>query len=128
MSQTRIRSITRVILLLGIGGAALFVLAGCGGPAMSDGPGMLFFYSPTCPICQSMKPIMEEIEQTYGDEFNVVRIDVTTAKGEQTARELGLIGQPNYVFFDTANEETRRLAGPQTYEVLAQEIERTLGE
>ena len=107
MSQNRTRSITRVILLLGIGGAAFFVLAGCGGPAMSDGPGMLFFYSPTCPICQSMKPIMEEIEQTYGDEFNVVRIDVTTAKGEQTARDLGLVGQPNYFCYKVTNVRPR---------------------
>jgi len=73
-----------------------------------------------------MKPIVDRLEETYGDEFNIVRIDVTRPSGEKQARELGLVGQPNYVFFDGANEETRRMAGPQTYEVMAQETERIL--
>ena len=90
------------------------------------GPGMLYFYSPECPVCQGMKPIVDRLEETYGDKFNIVRIDVTKPSGEKVAREVGIVGQPNYVFFDSANEETRRMAGPQTYEVMAQEIELTL--
>jgi len=73
-----------------------------------------------------MKPIVDRLEETYGDKFNIVRIDVTQVSGEKTARELGLVGQPNYVFFDSANEETRRMAGPQSYDVMAAEIERTM--
>ena len=75
-----------------------------------------------------MKPIVDRLEETYGNELNIVRIDVTRPSGEEQARELGLVGQPNYVFFDHVNEETRRMAGPQTYEVMAQEIERVLEE
>ncbi len=75
-----------------------------------------------------MKPIVDRLEETYGDEFNIVRIDVTRTSGEQTARKMGLIGQPNYVFFDSANEETRRISGAQSYELMAQEIKRTLQE
>lgn len=75
-----------------------------------------------------MKPIVDRLEETYGDEFNIVRIDVTKPSGEKLAREMGIVGQPNYVFFDSANEETRRISGPQTFDVMAQEIERTLQE
>lgn len=75
-----------------------------------------------------MKPIVDRLEETYGDEFNIVRIDVTRFKGEELLREYGLVGQPNYLFFDSSNEETRRIAGPQSFEVMAQEIERTLQE
>ena len=75
-----------------------------------------------------MKPIVDRLEETYGNEFNIIRIDVTKPSGEKLARELGLVGQPNYVFFDSANEETRRMAGPQTLDVITQEIRRTLGE
>jgi len=75
-----------------------------------------------------MKPIVDRLEESYGKEFNIVRIDVTRPSGEKRARELGLVGQPNYVFFDGDNEETRRMAGPQTFDVMSQEVERTLGE
>jgi thiol:disulfide interchange protein len=73
-----------------------------------------------------MKPIVDRLEGDYGDELNIVRIDVTKPNGENAARELGLVGQPYYVFFGSDNEETRRMGGPQTYEVLAQEIELTV--
>jgi thiol:disulfide interchange protein len=73
-----------------------------------------------------MKPIVDRLEETYGDEFNFVRVDVTKPSGEKFAREVGIIGQPNYVFFDGDNEETRRISGAQPFDVLAQEIERTL--
>jgi hypothetical protein len=75
-----------------------------------------------------MKPIVDRLEETYGDEFNIVRIDVTKPSGEKLAREVGIIGQPNYVFFDSANEETRRMSGAKTFDVMAAEIERTLRE
>jgi len=71
-----------------------------------------------------MKPVVDRLEETY-DEFNVARIDVTKPNGKELARELGIIGQPNYVFFDSANKETRRMAGPQPFDVMAQEIEWT---
>ena len=73
-----------------------------------------------------MKPIVDRLEESYGDELNIVRIDVTRPSGEKVAREMGLVGQPYYVFFDTGNEETRRMGGPQTHEALAQEIKMTL--
>ncbi|MCP4537094.1 MAG: hypothetical protein GY832_08095 [Chloroflexi bacterium] len=71
---------------------------------------------------------MDRLEETYGDEFNFVRIDVTKRSGEEMAREVGIIGQPNYVFFDSTNLETRRISGAQQFQVLAQEIEWTLEE
>ena len=73
-----------------------------------------------------MKPIVDRLEESYKDEFNFVRIDVTKPNGKKLAREHGIVGQPNYVFFGSDNEETRRISGAQTFDVLAQEIERTL--
>jgi thiol:disulfide interchange protein len=73
-----------------------------------------------------MKPIVDRLEETYGDEFNIVRIDVDRPTGVKLLREHGLVGQPNYVFFDSANEETRRMSGPQSFDVMAQEIEQTV--
>lgn len=75
-----------------------------------------------------MEPIVDRLEETYGDEFKFVRINVDSSRGKELAREYGLVGQPFYLFFDSTNEETRRMAGPQPFEVLAQEIERTMSE
>ena len=75
-----------------------------------------------------MKPIVDRLEETYGDEFNIVRINVDKPDGVKLAREHGLVGQPFYLFFDSTNEEVRRMAGPHPFDVLAQEIERTLQE
>lgn len=69
---------------------------------------------------------MDRLEETYEDEFNIVRIDVTKPNGEKAAREHGIIGQPNYIFFDSTNEETRRMSGPQAFDIMAGEIERTM--
>lgn len=73
-----------------------------------------------------MEPIVDRLEEIYGDEFNLVRVDVTKPNGEKLGRQVGIVGQPNYVFFGSDNEETRRISGTQTFDVLAQEIERTM--
>jgi len=73
-----------------------------------------------------MKPIVDRLEENYKDEFNFVRIDVTKPSGEKLAREVGIVGQPNYVFFGSDNQETRRMSSSQPSDVLAAEIERTL--
>ncbi len=75
-----------------------------------------------------MKPIVDRLEEDYGDEFNIIRIDVTKPNGEKFARSVGIVGQPNYVFFNSTDKETRRMTGAQTFDVLAQEIERMLSQ
>ena len=73
-----------------------------------------------------MKPIVDRLEETCGDEFNVVRIDTDRPNGVQLIREHSLVGQPSYIFFNRENEVTRRMTGPQSFDTLAQEIERIL--
>jgi len=58
-----------------------------------------------------MKPIVDRLEEDYGDEFNLVRVDVTKPNGEKLGREVGIVGQPNYIFFGSDDEETRRMSG-----------------
>ena len=75
-----------------------------------------------------MEPIVDGLEETYGDEFKIARINVDKPNGVKLAREYGIVGQPNYVFFDREGEEIRRMAGPQFAEVMTQEIVRILEE
>ncbi len=74
-----------------------------------------------------MTPIVNGLEETYGKEFKIVRMDIDTAEGKKLAREHYFIGQPTFIFFDDSGEEVRRLMGPQTAETMKQEIERILG-
>jgi thioredoxin-related protein len=75
-----------------------------------------------------MTPIVNGLEETYGEDFKIVRIDIDTAEGKELAREHYFIGQPTFIFFDDAGEEVRRLMGAQTSETLQREIERILGD
>lgn len=96
--------------------------------SFEGGPGMLFFYSPDCPICQKMKPIVGEMEKEYGGDFKIVRVNVDTTQGKNRARAHGVIGQPTFLIFSEDNEEVRRLMGEQEREVMSQSIENVLGD
>jgi thioredoxin-related protein len=73
-----------------------------------------------------MTPIVDGLEATYGEDFNIVRVDIDTKWGKEMAREHGFIGQPTFIFFDDSGEEVRRLMGPVSVETFQQEIERLL--
>jgi len=75
-----------------------------------------------------MEPIVDGLEEEYGRDVRIVRVDIDTARGKRLAKEYGFIGQPTFIFFDGSEEEVRRLMGPQDPEVLAREIEKLLPE
>ena len=73
-----------------------------------------------------MTPIVDGLEETYGTDFDIVRVDIDTREGKKLAREQGFIGQPTFIFIDRSAEEVRRLMGPVAVETFQQEIERLL--
>jgi thioredoxin-related protein len=73
-----------------------------------------------------MTPIVDGLEETYGQDFEIVRVDIDTKEGKELARESGFIGQPTFIFIDRSGEEVRRLMGPVSVETFQQEIERLL--
>jgi thioredoxin-like negative regulator of GroEL len=75
-----------------------------------------------------MEPIVDGLEEKYGGDFKIVRVDADTSQGKQLAREQGIIGQPAYVLFDRSGEQVRRLMGAQLAETFEREIERILGQ
>ena len=75
-----------------------------------------------------MEPVVDGLEEKYGSEFQIVRVDIDTGQGKQMAGDYGFIGQPTFILFDSSGEEARRLMGAQFREVLEQEIERILGQ
>ncbi len=74
-----------------------------------------------------MGPIVDGLEEKYGGDLKVVRINNATAEGKEIAREHGILGQPTLLFFDKTGRETRRLMGFQSSQTLEKEIDRILG-
>ena len=75
-----------------------------------------------------MNPIVDGLEEKYGRDFRIVRVDVDDRQGKQLAREYGCIGQPAFVLFDRSGEQVRRLMGAQTKETFEQEIGKILAQ
>jgi thiol-disulfide isomerase/thioredoxin len=121
----------RILAAIGVLLVLIVVAAACsqGGsdPAgFEGGPGMLYFYSPECPVCQGMKPIMDDLEKEYGRDFKFVRVNVDTDRGKERARAHGLIGQPAYLIYDSSDEQVRRLMGAHTRGTLEEAIEQAM--
>lgn len=121
----------RVLAAVGVLIVIVVVASACSqGPSdpssFEGGPGMLYFYSPKCPVCRNMTPIVDELEKEYDDDFRFVRVNVETNRGKERARAHGLIGQPVFLIFDSSDEEVRRLMGAHSRATLEQAIEQAL--
>ena len=64
-----------------------------------------------CIPCQKMQPIMESVEEKYGDQVKVVFYDVWTPDGAPYAQQYGIQAIPTQVFLDENGEEYFRHVG-----------------
>ncbi len=71
-------------------------------------PTAVDFYSPTCPPCRMLAPVMVELADRAGDRARVVKVDVTRA--QDLARAHGVRGVPTVVIF-RQGRETQRIVG-----------------
>ena len=104
---------------------AVAALAGCGGssaesdsaaePAAGDSsaakPKVTFIElgANSCVPCKEMKPVMKGIEQTFGDQVEVIFYDVW--EDPAPANEYGIQMIPTQVFLDENGEEFHRHTG-----------------
>jgi thioredoxin 1 len=64
-----------------------------------------------CIPCQKMVPIMESVEENYGDQVKVVFYDVWTPEGQPYGQKYGIKLIPTQVFLDENGEEYFRHEG-----------------
>lgn len=64
-----------------------------------------------CIPCKMMQPIMEEIEQEYGNQVKVVFYDVWTPEGKPYAERYSIRAIPTQVFLDKEGDEYFRHEG-----------------
>ncbi len=64
-----------------------------------------------CIPCQKMVPIMESVEEKYGDQVEVVFYDVWTPEGKPFGDKYGIKAIPTQIFLDENREEFFRHEG-----------------
>lgn len=85
---------------------------------------LVLFGKETCPICQEVHPLLEEVEEGYTDKpFGFYYVDAAV----ETAlfKSLGLHGVPSTLFF-REGEEVQRFSGAREYEEFEFFIDRVL--
>jgi len=88
-------------------------------PDIADGPMMMELYSPYCPSCSQMAPLVESLAKSCDAQgVSVVQYDISAAENEHLVDELSIDAVPTFVFIDETGRETERLVGKQTADAL----------
>jgi thioredoxin 1 len=82
-------------------------------------PTIVDFWAVWCGPCKMIAPILEEIADEYGDELQVVKLDVD--HNGQTAMNYGVMSIPTLLLFDNG-EPVERIIGFQPKEKLLAKI------
>jgi thiol-disulfide isomerase/thioredoxin len=72
-----------------------------------------------------MTPIVDGLEQAYGKQMAVQRINADKGDGPAIMRSYKILGHPTLLIFDSQQQEVQRLIGPQPaheIEILLQEL------
>jgi len=83
--------------------------------AAEAAPRMLELYTPWCPTCVKMKPVVEDLAARCAG--NGVRIDTVDVSRDENARiteRYGVRAVPTFLFLDENGVESGRLVGVQT--------------
>jgi len=67
--------------------------------------------SVNCVPCRMMQPVMKNIENTYGDQVNVVFYDVWTEADKKYASDYNIRVIPTQIFLDSSGSEYFRHEG-----------------
>lgn len=132
----------RLIIGVAIAAAALFLIQRMGAhdaPGEDDvgivsadqleTPRMMELYTPYCPSCQAMAPVVEQLKARCGSKgVQVLQVDVSRVENESLAEAYGIDAVPTFIFIDENGLETTRLVGAQQASTLRQHLALISGE
>ncbi len=103
--------------------------ASCSVEPTKGRPVALKFFSPSCPICLQMIPVVNTLRnECAAKDLDFRDMDVTTPEGKVLAREYGISGVPVFLFLDAGGREVSRLVGYQPLQALEQAASVLIGE
>ena len=85
---------------------------------------LIVLFAHWCPKCNMMMPVVDEIEEVYKEQLEVVRIDIE--KETEIAKDYSIQIVPTFVIMKQRNE-VMRLAGIIGEEILKKRIETVIG-
>jgi thioredoxin-like negative regulator of GroEL len=71
-------------------------------------------------------PIVDGLEQQYGDQIAVRRVNAAVGDGPAIMRTYRIPGHPTIMIFDNAGQEINRLIGPQSTAAVEEALQETL--
>ena len=85
---------------------------------------LIVLFAHWCPKCNMMMPVVDEIEEVYKEQLEVVRIDIE--KETEIAKDYSIQIVPTFVIMKQGNE-VMRIAGIIGEEILKKRIEAVIG-
>ncbi|NET63004.1 MAG: thioredoxin fold domain-containing protein [Moorea sp. SIO1G6] len=79
-------------------------------------PTLIEFYADWCTTCQSMAPILNKLQQQYGETVNWVMLNIDDPQWAKPIEKYRVTGVPQFTFLDSNQQETEILVGkiPET--------------
>lgn len=82
---------------------------------LARGNVLLDFWGPRCAPCLALMPLVEELENRYGDKLQVVKVNAP--ENRSICRELQVMGLPTYVLYRDGTEIERLIGDPTIGEI-----------
>jgi len=86
----------------------------------ASGPVLVDFWSPTCPPCRKLGPIIEKLADQYKDQAVVAKVNVNDIP--ELARTYGISSIPAVILFSNG-QEAQRIIGYNTKETYTKAID-----
>ena len=83
-------------------------------------PTLLEFYADWCTTCQGMAPIINNLEQEYKDEINLVMLNIDDPQWQEIIKEYKVTGVPQFTFLDPDRQRIDTLIGKVPKQVMTQ--------
>lgn len=95
-------------------------------PEPSGKPQFVYFYDESCPSCQQLQPIVDELSQAYSGKIDFILIDSTTPEGDCEFWQQGFDYVPAMMFIDSDGYILDMVEGSPTRKELQQELDELL--
>jgi len=73
-----------------------------------------------------MSPIVDGLEQQFSDQIVVKRVNAEVGDGPAIMKAYRIPGHPVIIIINAVGNETSRLIGPQSQELLVEELQKIL--
>ncbi len=92
-------------------------------------PRFIEFYSPKCPVCSAMEPVIEGMFKRCKDKkVSMEKIDVSRRENAHIVKKYRIVGVPTFILVDREGAEAARLVGMQSEATLYQSLAAVRGE